>query len=112
MNGERSREKEERRRDEEERRRDEEERRRDEERFEELRLRPGSAPLPPMPTHRPDSFIPVIERLKPEVSSRTVQDSAGQCRTVQDSAGQCRTVQDSAGQCRTVQDSAGQCRTV
>ena len=43
---------------------------------EDLRLRPGEAPLPPMPTHRPDSFLPVIERLKPGVLQQLRQAQA------------------------------------
>ena len=44
----------------------------EQDRFEELQLRPGGAPLPPMPTHRPDSFVPVIETLSPEVGAKYI----------------------------------------
>jgi hypothetical protein len=44
-------------------------RERERERSEELQLRPGEVPLPPMPTHRPDSLLPVLDSLRPEVGS-------------------------------------------
>ena len=50
---------------------------RERERLEELQLRPGEVPLPPMPTHRPDSFVPIIERLRPEVLQQLRQAQAG-----------------------------------
>ena len=54
------------------------ERQRERERLlEELQLRPGEVPLPPMPTERPDSFVPIIERLRPEVLQQLRQAQAG-----------------------------------
>ena len=50
---------------------------RERDRLEELQLRPGEVPLPPMPTHRPDSFVPIIERLRPEVLQQLRQAQAG-----------------------------------
>jgi hypothetical protein len=51
----------------------ERERKRERERSEELQLRPGEVPLPPMPTHRPDSLLPILDRLRPEVGSGLLQ---------------------------------------
>jgi len=53
------------------------EKQRERDRLEELQLRPGEVPLPPMPTHRPDSFVPIIERLRPEVLQQLRQAQAG-----------------------------------
>ena len=53
------------------------EKQKERDRLEELQLRPGEVPLPPMPTHRPDSFVPIIERLRPEVLQQLRQAQAG-----------------------------------
>ena len=47
--------------------------------FEKLRLRPGDAPFPPMPTHAPSSkdFTPIIEKLRPEVLAQLRKAQTG-----------------------------------
>ena len=49
----------------------------EDDRFEKLRVKPGEPQLPPMPTHAPDSAVPLIERLRPEVLAQLRRAQAG-----------------------------------